>query len=127
VEISAELESLELPSLILQPLVENAVTHGIGRATDGGDIVVRASCVEANATIEVVNTCPEPASAAPSRDGQKIAQSNSRRRLTLMYGQSARLEAGFMNGGRAYRAAIIVPCPAGTVEKDDDASENPHR
>lgn len=127
VQISPELESLELPSLILQPLVENAVTHGIGRATDGGDIVVRASCAGVNATIEVVNTCAGAASAPPSRDGQKIAQSNSRRRLTLMYGQSARLEAGFMNGGRAYRAAIVVPCPAGAVEKDDDASENPDR
>ncbi len=88
IDIPSALEHLQVPALIVQPLVENAVKHGIGRATGGGHVSVQARLADA-LTIVVRNT------GAPLGAGQEsgpgVGLDNVERRLAYHYGQAAHL------------------------------------
>lgn len=127
IDVPAEMAQIRLPSLILQPLVENAITHGIGRSMEGGDIVVKASHAGSEATVEVINTGADTTDTRNGVDGQRITQANCRQRLALMYGQRARFEAGYTIGNSTYRAAIVLPYSASDVEVGRDATEDTDR
>ena len=92
-----------LPPLVLQPLVENAVRHGIESAVDGGRILVRTRVVRGRAEVLVSNTLPE----IPSRPGSGMALVNVAERLRLLHDVAASFQAG-VDGGR-YQARILVP------------------
>ncbi|HVH34682.1 sensor histidine kinase [Tahibacter sp. UC22_41] len=80
---------LELPSLLLQPLVENAVYHGIQPLPAGGTVRVHGQ-VDGNVIeIRVDNPCPPPA--ARRGGGNGMALNNIRSRLALHYGGRAAL------------------------------------
>jgi two-component system sensor histidine kinase AlgZ len=77
-----------VPPLLLQPLVENAVRHGVEPNEGGGDIEVRTRARGAEVEILVVNSV-----AAPSRQpGHGLALRNVRQRLRLMHDVAARFE-----------------------------------
>ncbi len=92
-----------LPPLVLQPLVENAVRHGIEPALEGGRIVVRTRAVRGMAEVLVSNTLPEE----PGRPGSGIALANVAERLRLLHDVAASLTTG-VDGG-LYQARIVVP------------------
>ena len=92
-----------LPPLVLQPLVENAVRHGIEPALAGGRIVVRTRVHRGMAEILVTNTLPE----LPGRPGTGIALANVAERLRLLHDVAASLQAGIE--GHSYQARILVP------------------
>jgi two-component system sensor histidine kinase AlgZ len=92
-EVEPEAETLEVPLLSVQPLIENAVYHGIERLPTPGTIGVRARRDGTTLHIEVSN--PRPDAAAPPHQGQRIAVDNIAQRLALIYGEGqARLELG---------------------------------
>jgi two-component system LytT family sensor kinase len=79
-----------VPHFILQPLAENAIEHGIARASRGGRIVVAAARAGGRLRITVSDDGPgPPAGAAALREG--IGLSNTRERLRQLYGPSAAL------------------------------------
>lgn len=82
--------ALRLPRLLLQPLVENAVYHGIQACRDGG--VVRLTCRQTGgeAILEIINT--RDPDAAPARVGHGHALDNVRHRLGYHYGERASLQ-----------------------------------
>ncbi len=96
-----------VPPLVLQPLVENAVKHGVEPALDGGDLQIRArlraGCVE----LEVINSLPAVASAP----GSGIALANVDERLRLLHDLAAHCEAGPQDGpdGPCFVARLTVP------------------
>jgi hypothetical protein len=84
----------QLPPLMLQPLVENAVVHGLEPRVDGGTVKVRAR-VEAGALVVEVRDegqGPRPAGKAAPRAGQGLALANVRERLHTSFGDAATLE-----------------------------------
>ncbi|HUR41738.1 MAG TPA: sensor histidine kinase [Verrucomicrobiae bacterium] len=92
-DIEAGCEALEVPLLSVQPLVENAVYHGIERVAAPGTVEVAARRSADRLHIEVAN--PRPDAAAPAHQGQRIAVDNIAQRLALIYGDGrARLELG---------------------------------
>jgi two-component system, LytTR family, sensor kinase len=85
VDVPAELFSAEVPSLILQPMVENAVKHGIAQRVQGGVIRIAASRCNGTITLSVYNEGPSlPADWEKTSSGVGI--SNVRTRLRGLYG-----------------------------------------
>lgn len=93
-----------IPPLILQPLLENAVYHGIEPLTEGGFVDVRLFLNVNQIHIEMYN--PRPPEGA-SHSGNKMALNNIRERLALMFD----IEASYTveSGKDFYRVHIILP------------------
>jgi signal transduction histidine kinase len=94
VEIKAapELLNLRIPALILQPLVENAVKHGITPKKAGGKIVIEAAREAENLVLRVIDTGAgiEPAKLTENRLS-RVGLNNVEQRLRLHYNNAARL------------------------------------
>jgi two-component system, LytTR family, sensor kinase len=89
-DIPAELLAAQVPSLILQPLVENAIKHGISKRAQGGEIQVAAAQANGRLSISVGNDGPAlPTDLEKTRTGIGIA--NLRNRLQVMYGSGYEL------------------------------------
>ena len=85
VDIPGELHLAQVPSLILQPMVENAIKHGIAKRAQGGSIRIVASHSSGMLTLSVFNDGPSlPVNWETSRPGVGI--SNVRSRLRTLYG-----------------------------------------
>jgi two-component system, LytTR family, sensor kinase len=90
VDVARELFSAQVPSLILQPMVENAVKHGIAKRVEGGAIRIAAFRSNGMLTVSVYNDGPSlPASWENTRSG--IGLSNVRTRLQSLYGDGFEL------------------------------------
>ncbi|HET9831544.1 MAG TPA: histidine kinase, partial [Vicinamibacterales bacterium] len=91
VDVPIDLYGALVPNLILQPLVENAIVHGVCATTEGGTVRIVAARLGDALTLSIHNdgpALPEPASAA--RGGVGIA--NTRGRLRTLYGGECMLE-----------------------------------
>lgn len=89
--IPEELLNLELPPLVLQPLVENAVYHGIEPMADGGTVFIEAARAEPG---RIAISIRNPRSSSPRHRrniGNRMALDNIRQRLSLHYGKDASL------------------------------------
>lgn len=105
--IEAEAEALDahLPALILQPLVENAVKHGISKTRGKGELHIAAERRDGRLSISVSNT------ATPgdgSSTGHGIGLRNVRERLTAIYADGYEFSASQDNSGR-WTTHISVP------------------
>lgn len=117
-----------VPVLLLQPLVENAVRHGIAPLEQGGSIVIAAARTSdrdgAWLEISIDNDAPQPRS---KPDGG-IGIANVRERLEMLYGPTHRFSAGFVSS--RYHARIALPftaaAPAAAPKFDAPAREPAH-
>lgn len=106
-ELPPELPALSLPRLVLQPLVENAVLHGISRISGGGTLRVLVHVFEDSLEILVENPLP-PAALGPSRHQHAgHAQESTRLRLRHVCGPRADLKTWECEG--LYHSMIKVP------------------
>jgi two-component system, LytTR family, sensor histidine kinase AlgZ len=80
-----------VPSLTLQPLLENAIYHGIEPRPQGGAVTVTGELSSGLITLVVRNPAAE---AESGREGNRLALANVRERLALMYGERALVKAG---------------------------------
>jgi two-component system sensor histidine kinase AlgZ len=94
-----------LPALVLQPLLENAVYHGVEPGTGVGDVLVRIARHGDQVRMRIENPWLEPG--AETRNGNHMALDNIRERLMLFFDDEARLETR-VEGGR-YRVDIQIP------------------
>jgi len=102
-ELPTELANLPLPPLLLQPLVENAVRHGVEPASEGGIIRVRTRVKLGRAVVSIANTVPS----TPSKPGNGMALRNVRERLRLMHDVAAQFDT--RHDGKVFREQIVVP------------------
>jgi two-component system, LytTR family, sensor histidine kinase AlgZ len=103
--IATSCEDCLVPALLLQPLVENAVKHGIAGLVEGGAIRLAATRSGAGVSIEIENAF-DPETEAVHRDG--IGLSHVRRRLEMRYGDEAAFSARAENA--VYRVSLRLPC-----------------
>jgi two-component system sensor histidine kinase AlgZ len=107
VEISAAgAESCELPPLLLQPLVENAVTHGVAHLVEGGTVRVSAERRAVSLVVTVDNPCDPD---RPSGRGTGLGLRNVRQRLESVYGSDALMTAEETGGRFAVRLELPLP------------------
>lgn len=94
-----------VPSLIVQPLVENAVYHGIEPLPAGGEVLIESASRGGEVTVTVSN--PKARAASPRRSGNHMALENIRQRLRLHYGSRARVEV--IDGEESFRVNLVFP------------------
>jgi len=100
-----------LPALVLQPLLENAVCHGIEPQPEGGRIGVDIFARDGQLNVVVRNPCHAD---APARPGNRMALSNIRERLALHFDAEARLSAHQV--GDEFVVQMVIPLlPTGTL------------
>lgn len=94
-EVDTALAGTELPALVLQPLIENAVRHGVEPDPLGGWIRIQVGRRGGQAVIEVTNSMPVVNRPAPASQpqGQGMALDNVRQRLWLMFDMEADFDA----------------------------------
>jgi two-component system sensor histidine kinase AlgZ len=93
-----------LPSLLLQPLLENAVHHGIEPSTEPGLVSVTIARAGERVRVEIFNPITD---LAPVRSGNQMALSNVRERLMLLYDMEAELKTGAVDG--RFRVLLEFP------------------
>lgn len=120
VDVPAELLPAQVPSLILQPMVENAVKHGIAKRVQGGTIRISASRVDGTITVSVYNDGPSLPAGWEQSPG--IGISNVRTRLQNLYGDAFELTMRNQEpGGVAvsislpFASAPVVPLPVVSI------------
>lgn len=96
---------LPIPPLMLQPLLENAVYHGIEPAQEGGTVRISIAQQGDELRIAIANPTCGPAQHAP---GNQIALANIRERLALYYDLEARLDIEVADNRHEVR--IVLPC-----------------
>lgn len=93
-----------VPPLFLQPLIENAIRHGIAEVLEGGVIDMRVSRAGPHLTIAIDNPC-DPDALTPMRHGTGLT--NVRQRLAAMFGRDALLHAR-ADAGR-FHVDLVLP------------------
>jgi Histidine kinase len=93
-----------VPPLLLQPLVENAVTHGVAHMLAGGTVKVTAIRLGSRLQVAVENPCDAD---RPRRGGPGVGLANVRARLVTLHGEDARFAAGETGG--VWRVELSLP------------------
>jgi hypothetical protein len=134
IEAAPELRHAALPSLLLQPLVENAVKHGLEPQVEGGLVRVLAErlddrghallrlCVEDDGAGLEGRGARHPTSAAA---GAGMALANLRERLEAVYGGAAQLSLAPRPGGAGSRVCLVVPLRAASPPQAEAATALP--
>lgn len=86
-----ELRGARLPPMLLQPLVENAIVHGLEPAIDGGEVVLSAEARDGLLDIRVCDTGIGVDTAGSRRKGGGVGMDTTRERLRVLYGERAAL------------------------------------
>jgi two-component system sensor histidine kinase AlgZ len=95
-----------IPALILQPLVENAVYHGIQNLPKGGQIIIMVKSHNRNLEFAIINPLPQELNVKP-QPGHQLAQNNVQQRLRLAYGETSMLHIQTI--GNQYRVMFKIP------------------
>jgi two-component system LytT family sensor kinase len=117
-DVPPELLGVYVPSLALQPLVENAIKHGISVDSTAGRLEIAAQRRNGTVFLRVRDDGPGPAPGSRPRFG--VGLTNVQSRLKQLYGEESSLELTSVNG-RGCEAVITIPLRS----SHEDAS--PHR
>lgn len=115
-QVEESCTDLEIPCMILQPLVENAISHGVGSMISGGEVVVSLARQQEHVCLEVrdngVGIAPEllekikTAFATERNDDSHIGLHNVYQRLRLFYGAGLKFELESGPGGTTVRMLL---------------------
>jgi LytS/YehU family sensor histidine kinase len=108
IDVDPSALKVEVPVLSIQPLVENAVKHGVAPRPEGGLVRLRIKTCGDTLSIGVTNTgtyCPE----TNSNRGTGVGLSNVRRRLALCFGKDTKL--GVLSHDDMTTVSFSIPSP----------------
>jgi sensor histidine kinase YesM len=123
-ELPAQLENMPLPPMLLQPLVENAVKHGLEPKIDGGRVRIDARAEGGMLCLSVTDTGLGLGSAVPTEregEGGSLGLRNVRGRMRALYGDSATLVIAEQPSGGVLaelRLPLAIDLPANTAPGD---------
>jgi len=102
IEVEPAALDVAVPNIVLQPLVENAIKHGISQRTTPGTVRLTAAGRAGRLRIDIANDGPEELPDAPVKTGARspgIGLANARAQLNKLYGADYRLEFSKQSGG----------------------------
>ncbi|MFT0211352.1 histidine kinase [Pseudomonas sp. F1_0610] len=106
-------DNLPIAPLTLQPLLENAIVHGIQASPSGGLIHIQASCQQGFFELMISNPMPQQA-VVTSKRGTQIAIKNIQARFTALFGENATLSASQQHD--RYITRLRYPCAKPSLE-----------
>ncbi|MCO6510672.1 MAG: histidine kinase [Aridibacter famidurans] len=113
-EIDPETLGAEVPNLLLQPAVENAIKHGVSKSMSAGKISIAARQEDERLVLEIENDGPAPNGKAEAAVKEGVGIANTRERLRQIYGEDFGLDFELLPAGGG-RLMISVPFrPNGT-------------
>jgi two-component system, LytTR family, sensor kinase len=121
IDVAPNLRDLCIPPLLLQPLVENAVKHGIAPLRDGGDVIVSGHVQPSPAGSAVLTLVVRDTGAGAAQEDLERRQRsgvglrNVERRLSCQYGESAALTATTAPG---HGTTVTITLPADRASRD---------
>lgn len=118
--IPAETLNAQVPHLIVQPILENAIKHGIAPFADSGTISIASERVGGRLILSVENSrcISTGVGRSKAKDGNGIGIANVRTRLDNLYGEHGQLTIYDENGNR-FRAEIAIPFLLGGDEREE--------
>ncbi|HKQ99242.1 MAG TPA: histidine kinase [Pyrinomonadaceae bacterium] len=114
-EIAPETLNARVPNLILQPLVENAIRHGVSRRVDAGTVAVHAAREDGTLRIKVTDDGPGLREGWSMEEEKGIGLSNTRERLLQLYGTGQRFDIRNRAEG-GVEATLSIPLRLGAGE-----------
>ncbi|MFD2299087.1 histidine kinase [Paracidovorax citrulli] len=117
IDLPAPLRDVPVPPLLLQPLVENAIRHGLEPQVEGGRITVAARTLPgAPDRLELaVHDTGAGLGELPVQPGSRFGLAQVRERLATLRGPAAMLELGPGDGGHGTRVRIVLPLERSAV------------
>ncbi|MGH1485511.1 MAG: sensor histidine kinase [Cellvibrionaceae bacterium] len=116
--IQEPITNIQVPSLFLQPLVENAIYHGIQRLTSGGAVVL--TIAETNEQIHIRIENPIPVLSASETDrGHHIALANIEHRLQLHYKNKAQISTEKDESNKQFIVDIVLPISTDSTDHNN--------
>ncbi|NUO75938.1 MAG: histidine kinase [Lysobacter sp.] len=112
-----DLLAARVPYLLFQPLVENAIRHGIAPRSEPGRLDIRVEARDGQLHIDAINDVPQGADAIVRRsdDGTALGLRNTRQRLEKLYPGAHAMDAGLDADGR-YRVHLRIPLRSDAAE-----------
>lgn len=114
IDIPPETLDAEVPNLLLQPLVENAVRHGVGRLTSKGEIRITAKADEQNLQLQIRDNGPGMDQGNVQIVGTQLGLKTTRERLRTLYGTGQTLDVKDVAGG-GVEVSVQIPLRFVTV------------
>jgi hypothetical protein len=122
VEVPAALRGVAIPSLVVQPLVENAIKHGIAPSVTGGDVEITADRLDAPDAPPILRVVVRNTGARLSGthhdDGDHVGLENVSRRLRGHYGSQATLTLSADDHGSTV-ATLVLPLSDATADPEE--------
>jgi LytS/YehU family sensor histidine kinase len=113
-DMSPKAYEAQVPRFLLQPIVENAIRHGIARCPNGGEVVIRASAIADQLRIEIENDRPIQGPQSGER-GEGVGLANTRTRLATLYGTQGSITFSTL---RDNRFLVSIKFPFSTVDSE---------
>ena len=108
-QVEVDPEAVKIPLLTLQPLLENAIYHGIQPLPEGGEVSVKIQGLEGKLVAEISN--PLPGGDYSHEPGNRMALDNIKRRLQAIYGSEASIVS--IRGENSFTTTISYPLEDG--------------
>lgn len=105
IDVDPSVEAARVPTLALQPLIENAIHHGIASRAEGGSIVIRARREEGELHISITDDGVGPGHSQPR---ERIGLANTRARLERLYGAAQRFSCAVSPAG-GFVVNMVIP------------------
>ncbi len=112
IEVAEDTLDALVPNLVLQPLVENAIRHGVSKSAAATTIAISASKKDEVLRLTVTDDGPGITEGSPHRDGAGLGIANTRERLAQLYGEDGALE---MDGRLPSGTAVQLSLPFHTT------------
>lgn len=113
IEAGPETAGVLTPNFILQPLIENAIKHGVGATEQPTDVSIRVRMADGLAEITVENRSDDPAVRDYRPEGMGVGLRNVADRLQAIYGGAATMDSGPTDSG--FRVVLRLP-PSGAPD-----------